>query len=247
MVTMSDVDAKPNKAEKPAPVPTGDDRYRFIGFEIYPKKSPRFWKSDQEEAEFARKVDLSSPMSVFDRDFSLLHLIPVSNADKIIITIVAALLVATVAMPWVGFRTVTGSDFGLSWMGALSTLAGGLGTAFAGGLAVGIAALLGLIIMIGAPVIGIWSLVALWTKAKSEDAFFARLRRPLSLGYILFFACFIGYILSFVGGHIPGYERWGLIDPGESFGFMTLATVLSYGVYLAAALGLVAGVKSSDL
>lgn len=247
MVTMSDVDAKPNKAEKPAPVPSEDDRFRYIGFGIYPKKAPRFWKSDQEEAEYARKVDLDSPMSLLDRDFSLLHMIPISNVDKIVITVVSILMIGTIAMPWVGFRTMNGTDFGMSWMGALSTLLSGLGTAFAGGVTVGISALLGLIIMIGAPVIGIWSLVAMWTKAKSDDAFFVRLRRPLSLGYILFFACFLGLILSFVGGHIPGYERWGLIDPGEAYGFMSLVTVLSYGVYIAAALGLVMGVKSSDL
>lgn len=247
MVTMSDVDAKPKKADKPAPVPSEDDRFRYIGFGIYPKKAPRFWKTTQEEAEFTRKVDLETPMSLFDRDFSLLHMIPISHVDKIIITLVSLVLIGTVAMPWVHFRTINGTDFGMSWMGALSALSGNLGTAFSGGIWVGITALLGLLIMIGAPVIGIWSLVALWTKAKSEDAFFTRLRLPLSLGYVLFFACFLGFILAFAGGQIPGYERWGLIDPGESYGFMALVTVVSYGAYVAAALGLVAGVKSGDL
>jgi len=244
---MSDADAKPQPSAKPQAPPDPEERYRYIGFGIYPKKVQKFWKSDQEAADFAKRVDLHSEGVTFDRDFSLLQVIPVSQVDKIVITIVSVMLLAVMAMPWVGFRTMSASDFTMLWPTALGTLLGGLGTAFAGGLAVGISAILGLILMIGAPIVGIWALAALWTKAKSEEAFFKRLRLPLSFGYYLFFSLCAIVILSFVGGHIPGYASWNLIEPGEKFGIGTLLTILSYGPYLTAALGLVAGVKSSDL
>jgi hypothetical protein len=54
--------------------------------------------------------------------------------------------------------------------------------------------------MIAGPIIGLWSLVAMWTKAPSEDAFFKRLRRPLGLGYWLLFSLVAAFLLSFVGG-----------------------------------------------
>ena len=135
----------------------------------------------------------------------------------------------------------------MGWGGALGVLTGGFSTAFAGGFWVGLSAILGLILMIGTPLLGIWTLVSLWTKAKTEEAFLLRLRRPLNLGYILFFSGLIMGIASLFGGQIPGYESWGLINPGETYGIMTLLTVLSYGFYIAVAMGLVAGVKSSDL
>ena len=244
---MSDADAKQQQDPKPVAVPDPDERYRYIGFGIYPKKPQKFWKSEQEAAEVAKRVTLHRDGITFERDFSLLQVIPVSQADKIIITIVSVMLLAVMAMPWVEFRTMNATDFSLLWPQALGTLMGGLGTAFAGGLAVGISAILGLVLLIGGPIVGVWSLVALWTKAKGEEAFLKRLRLPLSLGYYLFFSLFAVVVLSFVGGTIPGYASWGLIDPGESYGIGALLTVLSYGPYLTAALGLVAGVKSSDL
>lgn len=237
----------PNGGASKTVFPDSDVRFRYIGFGIYPKRIPKFWKSDAEAEEHAKRINLGEGLSTEGRDFSLLHVVPVSKADKIVITIVSLVMLGTLAMPWVHFRSMSAVDVSMGWGGALGTLMGGLGTAFAGGFWVGLSALLGLILMIGTPLLGIWSLVSLWTKAKTEEAFLLRLRRPLKLGYILFFSGLITGIASLFGGHIPGYESWGLIDPGEGYGVMTLLTILSYGPYIAMAMGLVSGVKSSDL
>jgi hypothetical protein len=228
-------------------VPDSDVRFRYIGFGIYPKRIPRFWKSDAEAEAHAKKIKLGEGLSTEGRDFSLLHVVPVTKADRIVVSIVAIVLLATLVMPWVHFRTTSGSYVSLGWGGALGTLLGGLSNAFAGGIWVGISALLGLVLLIGTPILGIWILASMWTKAKSDEAFLMRLRRPLNLSYALFFAGLFAAILSLFGGHIPGYDSWGLINPGESYGVMTLVTILSYGAYAAMAMGLVAGVKSSDL
>jgi hypothetical protein len=104
-----------------------------------------------------------------------------------------------------------------------------------------------LAILIGSPLLGAWILASLWMKAKSDEVFLKRLRMPLNLGYILFFCGLTGAFVSLFGGHIPGYASWGLIHPGEGYGIMTLVSTMSYGVYAAVAMGLVAGVKSGDL
>jgi len=237
----------PNGGASKSGFPESDVRFRYIGFGIYPKRIPRFWKSDAEADEYAKRINLGDGLSTEGRDFSLLHVVPVSKADRIVVTIVAVIMLATVAMPWVSFRTISGTDFTLTWGGALGTLMGGLSTAFAGGFWTGLSAILGLILMVGTPLLGIWILVSMWTKTKTEEAFLVRLRRPLNLGYILFFCGLITGIASLFGGDLPGYQSWGLIDPGEGYGVMTLLSVLSYGVYTSIAMGLVAGVKSSDL
>lgn len=245
-MSTSEHNAPSGGASKSA-LPDSDVRFRYIGFGIYPKRIPKFWKSDAEADEYAKRIKLGEGLTTEGRDFSLLHVVPVSKADKIVITIVSVVMLATLVMPWVHFRTMAATDVSMGWGGALGTLMGGLGTAFAGGFWVGLSAILGLIVMIGTPLLGLWNLVSLWTKAKTEEAFLLRLRRPLNLGYIIFFCGLITGIASLFGGHIPGYESWGLIDPGEGYGIMTLLAVLSYGFYISMAMGLVAGVKSSDL
>lgn len=244
--------SNPEPTSKPSGGPSqqesADARFRYIGFEVFPKTSPRFWKSEQEEKEYLKRAgESSASVASLDREFSLLRVIPVSGADRIVITVTSILMIASVLMPWIHFRTDTGADFSLGWAGALGTLLGGIGTAFAGGIGVALSAILGLFVMIATPLVGLWSLAMLWKKTVNTEVYFLQLRRPLRIGYWIMLANLGVIVLSFFGGEIPGYETWGLIDPGEHYGIMTLASILSYGVYTSLAMSLIAGVKSADL
>ncbi|MEW5702435.1 MAG: hypothetical protein AB1792_09420 [Candidatus Zixiibacteriota bacterium] len=233
----------------PANTPGGEpaERYRYIGFEVFPKHAPRFWKSDAEAKQYLDRVKVGGGESLLNRDFSLLQQEAMSRIDRIILTVTAVLLVATVVMPWVGYETAGKAEISMSWVSALGTMFGGLGTAFGGGLWVGLSALLVLVLMLGSPILGVWILMSVWGKAPSAEAYQARLRRPLSYGHFLWGAGVLVVILSFAGGSIPGYQDWGLIDPGEKYGIAALMTITSFGPWVAMAMGLVAGVKSGDL
>jgi hypothetical protein len=245
---MSDTEKKASAKRTPTEsLPDPDERFRYIGFGIYPKKAPRFWKSDKEAAKYAERVHLGAGKSMEDRGSSMLYVVPISGADRVIITVVALMLLVSLVLPWVHYASTSGTEVRLLWPGALGMLFGGFDTAFGGGLWVGLSAILGVVLMVLTPVLGLWILASLWTKAKSDDAFFKRLRLPLNLGYVLFFAGILGAVLSFAGGEIPGYASWGIRGMGESYGILTLLSVLSYGAYVPIAMGLVAGVKSSDL
>lgn len=234
-------------APEPKDPGSREDRFRYIGFDVFPKEIPRFWQSDKEAEEFRSQIVHGVGVSSIDRDFSLLHDEPMTRIDRVILTVAGALLVAGAIMPWVSYRTTAGTNFSMSWVGALGTLFGGLGTAFAGGLAVGLSALLSLVLVIGSPVLGAWILASVWRSAPSPEAHQMRLRLPLKLGYVLSFAGLAIGILALIGGRIPGFENWGLIDPGESYNLGTLAAMASYGPYIAMGMSLVAGVKSGDL
>jgi len=248
LMTMTASQSDPTSPRPPADQGLPDEvRFRFIGFDVYPKHIPRFWKSDAEAAGYAKQVQLGSGVSSLDRDFSLLHDVAIAKTDKLVLTAVGVVMLLTVAMPWVHYRTATGGDFSLSWPGVLGTLLGGMGTAFSGGLTVGVSAFFSLIAAIATPLLGAWILAMLWTKAPSDDAYQVRLRLPLQLSYGVFFAGLAVIILSLAGGQIPGFANWGLIEPGESYGIGTLLTLISYGPYAALGAGMVAGVKSGDL
>jgi hypothetical protein len=224
-----------------------EDRYRYIGFQVFPSKSERFWQSDAEAQQFASKVRAGLGESVLHREFSLLETEAMGKADRWILSIAGLVMLLTVAMPWIAYRTVDASNYSLSWPSALGVLLGGMGTAFSSGIGVGLSAILGLVVMVATPLLGAWTLAMVWRKAKTPDAYLVGLRTPLKLSYIVFF-CGLGVIfLSFFGGHIPGFESWGLIDPPEHYGVSALLSILSFGPYVALGMALVCAVKSGDL
>ncbi|HUU44685.1 MAG TPA: hypothetical protein VM118_03040 [Acidobacteriota bacterium] len=244
---MAENPTQPKKEALAAKLPSEDDRYRYIGFGVYPKGAPKFWKSDAEEQRFLERIRAAAGTMIAERDFSFLHAEVMTMIDRVVLTLTALIMIGTALMPWVQFRTIAGTDFSLYWGAALGTLFGGLSTAFASGLAVGLSALCAILMMIGGPILGLWILAVLWTKAKTPDAFLLRLRRPIKLGYVFLYLGAAVAILAFVGGRIPGFETWGLIDPGEKYGFGTLTTLASFGPYVLVAMGVVAAVKSGDL
>jgi len=240
---MAQASNSPNPAEGVKP----EDRYRYIGFGVFPEKSDAFWKSDAEAQQFATRIGSTLGESALHREFSLLETATMGKADKWVLTVAGAIMLLTVAMPWVAYRTIDATDFSLSWPAALGLLMGSFGTAFSAGIGVGLSALLGLIVMIGAPLLGAWTLAMVWRKAKSAEAYYMGLRLPLKLSYVIFFAGLAGIVFSFFGGHLAGFESWGLIDPPESYGVGALLRVLSLGPYVALGMSLVCAVKSGDL
>jgi hypothetical protein len=224
-----------------------DDRYRYIGFGVFPEKSDPFWKSESEAQQYASKVQAGQAESLLHREFSLLETEAMGKADRWILTVAGAVMSLTVAFPWVAFRTVDATNFSLSWPSALGVLLGGIGTAFSSGIGVGLSALLGLVVMLGTPILGAWTLAMVWRKAKSAEAYILGLRLPLKLSYVIFFAGLAVFVLSFFGGHIPGFESWGLIDPPERYGAGALFGVLSFGPYVALGMTMVCADKSGDL
>lgn len=224
-----------------------DERYRYIGFDVYPKHVPPFWKSEQEQQQHLDHVRSGTGVSSLERENSLLHDESMTATDRIVLTIAGSLLAATTLLPWVSFRTIQGTDFSMSWGGALVSLSGGLGTAFAGGVAVGLSALLALIMLVGGPLVGLWIVFKVWGKTQTPDEYLTALRLPLKVGKTFLYAGVAIGLLSFLGGQIPGYGSWGLIDPGDGYGLGTLLSIVSYGPFSIMALGLVVGVKAGDL
>ena len=101
--------------------------------------------------------------------------------------------------------------------------------------------------LIGAPLVGLWIIATVWMKSKTAEGYLLRLRLPLKIGYTFLYAGLAIFILSFIGGHIPGFQSWGMIDPGEKYGIGTLLSIASFGPYVIMAMGMVAGVKSGEL
>ncbi len=245
---MADVKAekKVKKTNAPAGPPDEDTRYRFIGFEVYPQKSEKFWKSDAETKKYIEKVRSVKVFSDWDRDFSMVHAPDFAFSDKVVLTISNLILLGAMFLPWTAYRTTAGFD-GDNWFGLLGVIGGVLGGAFESSTAIGLCAICGLTIVILTPILAILGLLAVHLKAKDSESVVRRLRLVLRLNYLGFAAWILGIVFSLLGGDLAPLTRAGVMYGGESFNIVTVFSLISYGMIITLGMFYLNAIKSNDL
>jgi hypothetical protein len=243
--------AEPKAEQKPAKenktqIPDADTRYRYLGFEVFPKSSGKFWKSDAEIDQHLAKVRSITSFSDWDRDFSLIKTPDITASDRIVLILSNVVLLLSMFLPWLSYWTAQGQQTAI-WFGTLGVLGGALGGAFAVGTGVGLAGLCGLVVFICTPLLAVLGLVALLNKGKDADAYVRRLRFVLRLNYVGLGAWLLGLVLVLVGGNITPLVNAGLTHLGESFTIVTLFDLISYGAIIPVAMFYLNALKSNDL
>jgi hypothetical protein len=236
-------DTKAEKAKKPV-APDNDTRYRYIGFEVYSKKTKKFWKSDAEFDKHLKKAQSVETFSDWDRDFSLVKEEDITATDRVVLAVSNIILLITLFLPWLSYRTAAGVE-STTWFGALGLIGTVLGGAFQVGNGVGLAAICGVIVLIATPVLAILGLLMLFGKA--SDAYIRRLRLILRLNYVGFAAWNLALIFSLAGGDITPLTSAGLMYIGESFTIVTVFKLVSYGAIIPVALFFLNAIKSNEL
>ena len=238
-------DPKAEKTGKPVK-PDEDTRYRFIGFEVFPKKAKEFWKSDNEYKQHVERARAVKSFADWERDFSLVNVEDVTKIDRIILTVSNALLLVAVFLPWLSYRTAAGKETA-TWFGVFGKLGSALGGAFSISGFAGLAMLCGLVVFLGTPVLAILGLLALYRKPSSPEAYVHRLRKVLRLSYVGFGAWMLGLVLTLPGGSIAPLANCGIVGVGEKFTILTVFGLLSYGAAISLGMFLLNSVKSNDL
>lgn len=244
---MADTKAEKKKAqEKNAIAPDEDTRYRYLGFEVFPKKTGKFWKSDAEFDRHVKKVRSITSFTDWDRDFSLIKTPDITTTDRVVLILSNIVLLLSMFLPWLSYWT-TGGHQTATWFGVFGVLGGVLGGAFGIGAGVGLAGLCGLVVFICTPLLALLGLMALLNKGKDPDKYVRRLRLILRLNYIGFSAWLLGIIFTLVGGDITPLVNAGLTRLGESFTIVTLFGLISYGAVIPVAMFYLNALKSNDL
>lgn len=236
---------KTEKAGKPA-APDENMRYRFIGFEVYPKKTKRFWKSDDEYKKHVEKARSIKTFADWDRDFSLVKIDDVTTTDRLVLTLSNVMLLITLLLPWLSYHTAAGVETA-TWFGVIGKIGPALGGAFEVGNLVGLSVLCGLVVFLATPVLAILGLLMLYSKGKSLEAYVRRLRLILRLNYVGLAAWILGMAFSMAGGDITPLTRSGVHYLGDSFTIATVFKVISYGAIIPLALFFLNSVKSNEL
>lgn len=93
-------DVKSKDKKEPAPTITDDQRFKFIGFEVYPGKPKDLFRSDAEREKLVEAVREKRQRGEVTRDECTLFEERVSWTDRIVLTIASVLIVATLFIPW---------------------------------------------------------------------------------------------------------------------------------------------------
>lgn len=224
-----------------------DERYRYIGFDVYPAKAERVFKDPAEEQLYLEKVKKKEKsLPGFERDFSLVYVPAFTRSDKIILTVFSFLLTIGFFLPWVSF-TRMGTKLSFSGLTALLNIGKISDFIALGGIPAIVIVILTAVFMVSSFVLGVVNLLAIFSKAKDPERYWMRLKKFAKLGYFPILIWSTVLVLSIVGFRTPVWDLLGIAQLGEKFTVFNLIQVSHVGLWMAfASLLVISSVARED-
>lgn len=209
-----------------------EQRYRYIGFDVYPTKTQKFWKSEEEKKSHLEKVKEQKGLTTLEkRDHSLLFVSVFNKTDKLILTISSALILVSLFIPWVA---ISGADFKikLSPLALLPKLSVAFNFLSLGGNFILIEGVLLILSIIFSALVGILCLINLFKQKQAAEAGFSKLKRYLLLSYVPLVINLVFLFLPLAGISTPFYAFLGVEQLSVTFGLINLINILQIGFWL---------------
>lgn len=240
---MNSPKAMSNKEKPPAEPIDPQVRFRYIGFQVFPKEEKPFFTSKEEEKTYRERARAASMEEMAERQFSLLFVPAFTRLDRIVLFLCGFLMVGGLFLPWAyvssGGRWET--YFGFQLFGLLGPL---VGPGFEAGWNAGAAAALLLLNLALAPVLGIWLLAALLAKKFDTQEKQKGLKRILRLHGLPLFG-YLGILIFAAVGFAAPESPLPILK--EGFNIFDLISSSGPGFWTVAVAHLLAAVKSADL
>jgi hypothetical protein len=222
-------------------------RFKYIGFEVYPKKPKRFWKTEEEKRGQLEEIKKKGSRSALeDRDYSLVRAAVFSKVDRLILTITSLILTVSIVLPWFSLR---GEGFNSSVLG--------VGFFLKLGMLFGYAPLSGplfsvLVILVGLTIFfsfvaGLLSLLAMYRKYDQIESYLSNLKRNLRLNFIPLILWVVLIVILVMGMSTPFAGIFGVDGLGDGFTVVNFFLLSSYGIWLSLPSVIINCVKVSDL
>jgi hypothetical protein len=208
-----------------------DPRFRYIGFEVHPGKAKSFWKSEAERKRYEDKIKEQKQGVQAERAFSLIHVKMVSGADKFFLTLGNLILVGGLFLPW--FRFTYGDSVArFSGLGVLANLSFVGSLASLSGIAAQVEVVAVSVLIVLAPLIGVFNLVMLHRGRGVEDSYLRGLKNSSRLFFLLMLLWFLVLVLAAVGFAMP-LGNLGIPGIGrDSFNLSAFLSTAAVGFYL---------------
>jgi hypothetical protein len=238
----------PQEKDSEVPEATAEERFRYIGFEVFPRRVREFWKSDSERAEHLGKVrEKGGKFTPLSRDNSIVAVGELSLAERLVLTFSSVLLIVAPFLPWFTFSR-GGERFSYSGL-RMVTEAGTVMNFFSLGPGLLTTSFLLLVaLMVLGVVFGVATLVFLYTGRQiNSEAYVIRLRRILALHYIPIVGWVVFFSITAAPTVIPFAASLGLNEVEDSLNIASLATSSSFGLWVPFAVLWVNAIKGNDL
>jgi len=227
---------------------TAEDRFRYIGFDVYPGRIREFWRSDSERQSYlARVKETAGRFIPLSRSNSFVSSSAISLTERIILTVSSLLLFVSPVLPWFSF-TRGNETFGYSGI----SVALGTGSIMpylsmgSGVLTVSFILLVALMLL--SSVFGLATLILLYSGAsETSDAYLGRLRRMLIWHYLPILGWVVFFSLTAAPTQIPFAGSLGLAQLESSLSIASLSASASVGFWLPFATLWVGAIKGNDL
>jgi hypothetical protein len=224
-----------------------ETRYKYIGFDVYPRKPKKFWKSEEEKRKQLEETKKKRAGSAFEeRDHSLVRAAVFSKVDRMVLTITSLLLTVSLFLPWFSLR---GENFSSQVIGLGFFLK--LGTLFdyaplSGALFSVFVVLVALTILFSF-VAGLISLLTIHKKYNDVESYLTNLKKKLKLNLIPLVLWVALIVISTIGMPTPFADALKVGGFGDSFNVINFFAISSFGIWLSLPSVIVNCVKISDL
>ncbi|MCP4631609.1 MAG: hypothetical protein GY855_01690 [candidate division Zixibacteria bacterium] len=217
------------------------NRYKFIGFGVYPGKAKEFWENSNEEKSFRERISLA-----FERDVSYLFNPILTGTERIILIISSIIAIVGFFIPWFSFN-YGGTHHSFTSIGFLSALPflGSLGS-WGTGLELPSLIVMSVYILL-TPILGIIFLIVLLGKPGSNpNSYYYKVKNIAKLFYIPIILWITLLILASIGFPMP-FGNLGVREIGESFNLLSFLSITGIGFYIFFASSLVCSLMASEL
>lgn len=224
-----------------------DQRYKYIGFDVYSSRAKKFWRNPEEEKLYLEEVKKRKEKGEREeRDHSLIAVPVFSPVEKWILTVTSALMILCLFLPWFtltrGEGVMNYSALGYLFnFGTLMTYSG------LGGALLGVLAIIFPIAMLTSLLFGILNLLALYSKTNSDEGYLRKVKKTLRLNFIPFFLWIAAVIISIIGVAAPLASAFGVNQVKDNFNVITLVSISGFGLWISLGCWILNSVKANDL
>jgi hypothetical protein len=207
-----------------------EERYQYIGFEVFGPKSPSFWSSEEERKKYIASV--KAQIGSIYRN-SVVYSSVISRVDRIFILIASAMMIIAPFLTWINVSTLYGPVSFTGLFGIFSRSGYWFYVQKMDGSIIPLTIYLLALLALASLAFGVWTLLTLYRKAASETIYLERLKKTLKMSFYPFLLFLLIVLLGMIGQRIPFGSSLGINDLGNSYSIVSLIQFSSAGLWMA--------------
>lgn len=207
----------------------GEDRYRYIGFEVFGSKTDPFWRNEDERKNYV--AGLKQQIGSIYRN-SVVYSNVVSKTDRIFIIIASAMMILAPFLTWMKATTLYGKVSFMGLLGVFNMSGFWFYVQKTGGWVIPATVYLLAALAVVSLILGAMVLMTLFRKAPSEEVYLQKLKSVLRLNAVPFVMFLLVILLSLIGERIPFGQYLGVQEIDSRYSIVTFIQLSSMGLWL---------------